>query len=138
MEEKYTIIKNGMDDYTLKYKDKEIKLRSCVHIAERLQDAIKVARIKLIKDLTKEGITVNELTKKTSVDGKTYYDNSNKDELEKIYIAEEQQAEFDRAVKEVSGHSFTELVLDIGLQTEEEAQKFGEAISGIITAQTPR
>ena len=138
MEEKYTIIKNGMDDYTLKYKDKELKLRSCVGIAERLQNAIKVARIKMIKDLTKEGITVNELTKKTSVEGKTYYDNSNKDELEKIYIAEEQQAEFDKAVKDVTGMTFTDLVMDIGLQTEQEAQKLGEDISGILTEQTPR
>ena len=138
MEEKYTIIKNGMDDYTLKYKDNEVKLRSCVGIAERLQNSIKVARVKLIKDLTKEGITVNELTKKTTQDGKTYYDNSNKDELEKIYIAEEQQAEFDRAVKDISGKTFTELVTEIGLTTEEEAQKLGEELSGILTAQTPR
>jgi len=138
MEEKYTIKKLGIDDYVLKYREKEIKLRSSVGLAEKMQNAIKVARMKMIKDLVKEGTTIDELTKKVSKDGKTYYDNSNKDELERIYIADENEKVFNECVKEMTGMSLTDLIFDIGLTTEEEAQTFGEKVGGILTGNFPR
>lgn len=135
---KYEIIKNGVDDYTLKYKDNEIKLRSSVGLAEKMQGAIKTARMKMIKDLVKEGTTIDELTKKTSKDGKTYYDNSNKDELEKIYIADENERVFNECIREMTGKTLTDLIFDIGLTSETEAQKFGEEVGGILTGNFPR
>lgn len=138
MEEKYTIVQNGIDNYTLKYKEKEIELKSSVGLAEKMQNAIKTARLRMIKDLVKEGTTIDELTKRTAKDGKTYYDNSNKDELEKIYIADENEKVFNECIKDMTGKTMTELIFDIGLTTEEEAQQFGERIGAIITGQTPR
>lgn len=135
---KYEIIKNGVDDYTLKFADKEIKLHSSVGLAERMQGAIKTARMKLIKDLVKEGTTIDELTKKTSKDGKTYYDNSNKEELEKIYIADENEKVFNECIKEMTGYTLTDLMFEIGLSSESEATKFGEEVGGILTGNFPR
>lgn len=135
---KYEIIRNGVDDYTLKYKDKEIKLKSSVGLAEKMQGAIKTARMKMIKDLIKEGTTIDELTKKTNKDGKTYYDNSNKEELEKIYIADENEKVFNECIKEMTGSTLTDLIFDIGLTTESEAQEFGEKVGGILTGNFPR
>lgn len=135
---KYEIIKNGVDNYTLKYQDKEIKLHSSVGLAEKMQSAIKSARMKMIKDLVKEGTTIDELTKKTTKDGKTYYDNSNKEELEQIYIADENEKVFNACVKEMTGMTLTDLMLEIGLTTETEATKFGEEIGGILTGNFPR
>ena len=86
---KYEIIKNGVDNYTLKFQNKEIKLHSSVGLAEKMQGAIKTARMKMIKDLVKEGTTIDELTKKTTKDGKTYYDNSNKDEFIMLNVVQD-------------------------------------------------
>ena len=78
---KYEFIKNGVDDYTLKYKDKEINFNSNVNIQKDLQDVPERARKKMILDLAKEGISIKDLSKEIKENGKTYYDNSNKDEL---------------------------------------------------------
>ena len=48
---KYEFIKNGVDDYTLKYKDKEINFNSNVNIVNNLQDSLSKARMIMIKDL---------------------------------------------------------------------------------------
>ena len=128
---KYEIIKLGMDDYVLKYKDQELKFNSKVEYINDLQDAMKKARVQMVKDLAKDGLTVKSLVVEQVKDGKTYYDNSNKDFIEKAYIEDAQTTVFNGVIKKMFGKEMTELALDIGLETEEEVNKFGEDI-GIV------
>ena len=123
---KYEFIKNGVDDYTLKYKDKEIKFHSTVGIVSRLQESIKNARLKMVLDLTKQGISIKELTKEIKENGKTYYDNTNKDELEKIYLQEEQTKIFQEIIKEM-----------FDKKTEEEISTFSTQLGKVIIGQFP-
>ena len=138
MTKKYEIIKNGLDDYTLKYKDKEIKMHSSVGITTEMQKANKNARVKLIMDLTSKGISVKELTKEIKKDGKTYSDNSNKAELEKVYLEEEYSLVFDKCLKEIIGMTFEEIVNDIGIETQEEAEELSTELGQVLTGKNPR
>lgn len=131
---KYEFIKNGKDDYTLKYKDQEINFKVTIDIIKKAQEIPKKARINMIADLTKQGLTINELTKEIKKDGKTYYDNSNKEELERTYIEEEQGKVFEEIIEEMFKKKTLDLFNDIGIITDEEVKEFsiqaGEILSG--------
>ena len=75
---KYEIIKNGVDDYTLRYKDKVFNYKPDIELMSNLQEAPKKARIEMLKDLAKEGISLKEFTIEEKKNGKTYFDNTNK------------------------------------------------------------
>lgn len=129
---KYEFIKNGVDDYTLKYKDKEINFKSNVNIVNNLQDSISKARMNMIKDLAKEGMTVKDLIIEKKENGKTYYDNTNKEELEKAYLEKEQSKVFIEIIEKVFGTSVEELFIDIGITTIEESENFAEELGKIL------
>jgi len=126
MDKKYEIIKNGIDDYSLKYKDKEIRFKSNVGIVNDMQEANKNARINMIMDLTRKGMSLKQFVKEEKKDGKTYYDNTNKRELENIYIDQETGKVFINKVEEMLNINYQELIQDIGLKGEEEIIKFNE------------
>lgn len=134
---KYQIIKNGQDDYILKYKDQEIHFNSNVDINMKMQNVNKKARIRMIQELGQNGMTINELVKETKKDGKTYYDNSNKEELEKVYIEEERGKAFMDIIKEMTGKDFTDLILEMELTTEKEVEQFGKEIGEVIAGTFP-
>lgn len=136
-EEKYTITKNGVDDYSLKYGETEIKLHSTVGLAEKIQNVLNEARKKMIMDLSANGRTLNDLVKETKQDGKTLVDTSNADALESLYIEREYSRVFEECVKDMTGKSFVELIQEIGIETEEEGEKFGEEIGGILSGNFP-
>ena len=134
---KYEFIKNGIDDYTLKYKDKSINFHSTVDIATRLQDAIEKGKNKLIFDLAKEGMTIKDLQKEYKKDGKTYTDNSNYETLEQNYINKAQTDTFMQIIEELFRIKFLDLILEIGLSTEDEMQKFGNELGNILNGNFP-
>ena len=134
---KYEFIKNAPDDYTLKYKDKEINFKSTVDIVKKMQEVNRIARLKLVKDLAKENMTIKDLVKEIKKDGKTYYDNSSKEEIEKVYIEETSGIVFLEIVEEMLGISMVNLIADIGLENEEETSKFSEELGNIIIGQFP-
>lgn len=133
--EKYEFIKNSADDYTLKYKDKEINFSSNVDIVNRLQNSIATARMKMIKDLAKEGISIKDLTIEKKENGKTYYDNTNKNELEKAYTEQEQGIVFMQIIKELFGMELQELFNDIGITGDQEGSEFSEQLGKILVGQ---
>ena len=135
--EKYKFIKNGVDDYTLKYKDKEINFKSDVNIVKRLQDTIATGRMKMIKDLSTQGMSIKDLTIETKKDGKTYYDNTNKIELENIYVQQEQTKVFMDIIEEKFGMGLTELFMDIGLTDEKESEEFSKQFGEILVGNFP-
>ena len=58
----YEIIKNGTDDYTLKYKDKKFDFHTDLSIMKELQSISKRARVKMVTDLAKEGVSLKDFT----------------------------------------------------------------------------
>lgn len=137
MKEKYTITKNGVDDYSLKYGETELKLHSTVGLAEKIQNVLSEARKKMIMDLSVNDRTLNDLVKETKKDGKTVVDTSNVDALESLYIEREYARVFEDCIKEMTGKSFIELIQEIGLETEEEGEKLGEELGNILSGNFP-
>jgi hypothetical protein len=129
---KYEFIKNGVDDYTLKYKDKEINFNSNVNIVNNLQDSISKARMNMIKDLAKEGMTIKDLVIEKKENGKTYYDNTNKEELEKAYLEKEQSKVFIEIIEKLFGMSVEDLFIDMELTSVEESTQFSEELGKIL------
>lgn len=129
---KYEFIKNGVDDYTLKYKDKEINFKSNVNIVNNLQDSISKARMNMIKDLAKEGMTIKDLIIERKENGKTYYDNTNKEELEKAYLEKEQSKVFIEIIEKLFGMSVEDLFIDMELTSVEESTQFSEELGKIL------
>ena len=88
-------------------------------------------------DLSVNDRTLNDLVKETKKDGKTIVDTSNADALESLYIEREYSRVFEECVKDMTGKSFVELIQEIGIETEEEGEKFGEEIGGILSGNFP-
>lgn len=133
---KYEIIKEGLDNYLLKYKDKEIRFKSSVDIVSKLQETTKKARMNLVMDLAKEGKTIKDLIVETEKDGKIIQDHSNKDFIEEGYLQQAQTETFNEVIKEMLGVSLEELVMDMGLN-EKEVEEFGVELGKCIVG-TPR
>lgn len=129
---KYEFIKKGVDNYILKYKDKEIEFNSNVNIVNNLQDSIAKARMNMIKDLSKEGLSIKDLTIEKKENGKTYYDNTNKEELEKAYIEKEQSKVFIDIIEKLFGMSVEDLFVDMELTSVDESTQFSEELGKIL------
>ena len=133
---KYEFIKNGKDDYTLKYKDQQINFKSTIDVATRLQESIEKGKNNLIFDLAKQGLTVKSLAIETKKDGKTYVDNSNYEMLEQNYINKSRTDIFMEIVEELFNKKFTDLIIEMEL-TEKEMAKFGEDLGNILKGNFP-
>ena len=135
---KYEFIKVGEDTIKLKYKDKEFEYKRDVEIVSQMQGLVKKARIKMLQELSKEGQSIKSLTIETKKDGKTYYDNSNKTEMEQIYQEEVMLNFYEGKCQELFGMSLSNLLEDIGLSTEAEGEKFAKDFIGSLSGNTPR
>ena len=134
---KYEIVKNGVDDYTLKYKDKQINFKSTIEIVSKMQEVNKRARVNMILDLSQKGMNIKDLVKEEKKDGKTYYDNTNKTELEKIYIEEETSKVFQEEIAKMLGMDLISLLQDIGLTEETEINEFSTELGQVMIGQFP-
>ena len=136
---KWTIRKEGIDNYFLEYKDKILPFHSNVGMVNDLQGAIKKARLKLIKDLASEGKTIDSLTiKETTEDGKVLYNSSNRNYIEETYIQEEYQRALEKIIQDSFGMNYLDLLNDIGIETEEESKDFFGEIGQCLIGRTPR
>lgn len=134
---KYQIIKNGIDDYTLKYKDKEFNYKPDIELMKNLQEAPKNARIKMLKDLAKDGISLKQFTIEEKKNGKMYFDNTNKNELENTYIQNEMLEVINNSCKRIFNMEFIELLTDIDLESQEEQEKFSAELGASLMGKTP-
>ena len=91
--------------------------------------------MEMIKDLSKEGISIKDLVIEKKENGKTYYDNTNKIELENSYIEAEQEKVYRKIIKETFNKEAEELFLDIGISTEQEMQDFSVTFAQVLTGQ---
>lgn len=135
---KYEFIKNGMDDYTLKYKDKEIHFCSKVEMVKDLQEVTKNARLEMVTDLAKKGMTIQDLVKEQKEGSKIIYDHSNKDFIEQGYIQQEQAKVVDKICKQVFGMDSSAIILDIGFSDEKEVEQFYKEFGDILANSAPR
>lgn len=133
---KYEIIKTNLDEYKLKYKDKEITFKSDINTTKRIQSAISDAKAKVVIDLAKNGLSIKNLVIEEKIGGKIFVDNTNKNELENIYIEKEMASVFDDLCKEKLGLGLTELILDIELD-EKDQEKFAEELGGAFIGKMP-
>lgn len=120
---KYTF---SVDDdvVSLKYKEKQFDFKVNVKLISEMQGLVMEARKRMIQDFAKNGQSIKDLTIEYKKDGKTYYDNSNKTELEKIYQEQTTIDFFNNKCEECFGMDLANLMMDIGLETEDEGTKF--------------
>ena len=135
---KYQFIKVDDDTTKLKYKDKEFEFKRNVKLVSEIQGLVMQSRKKMIQDFAKEGVSIKNLTIEKKENGKTYYDNSNKTELDKIYQEEITLEYFNNKCKELFNMDLIELMNDIGLNSEEDGSSFMEEFVNYLTGNTPR
>lgn len=121
---KYKFEKVNEDYYKLIYKEKEFALKSSVRVISELQSLVVNARKQMITELAKNGSSIKNLTIETKENGKTYYDNSNAKELEKIYQEEATMNYFNNKCLELFDMDLQSLLSDIGLENADEVQQF--------------
>lgn len=121
---KYKFEKVTEDYYKLIYKEKEFALKSSVKVISELQSLVVNARKQMITELAKNGSSIKNLTIETKENGKTYYDNSNAKELEKIYQEEATMNYFNDKCLELFDMDLQSLLSDIGLENADEVQQF--------------
>lgn len=126
------------DDIILKYKDKEFTFKRDVKLISELQGLVMEARQRMIEDYAEKGKSIKSLTIETKKDGKTYYDNSNKNELEKIYQEKVTIEFYNNKCIELFGMDLTNLMQDIGLTTEDEGSKFANDLLTNLSGNIPR
>jgi hypothetical protein len=126
------------DDVTLKYKDKEFTFKRDVKLITELQGLVMEARQRMIEDYAEKGKSIKSLTIETKKDGKTYYDNSNKNELEKIYQEKVTIEFYNNKCIELFGMDLANLMQDIGLTTEDEGSKFANDLLTNLSGNIPR
>ena len=135
---KWTIRKEGIDNYFLEYKDKILPFHSNVGMVNELQGAIKKARLRLIKDLKDQGMSLSDLTTKKEEHGKVIYDTRARQYIEEVYINEEYQKALEKIIQDSFGMSYLDLLNDIGIETEEESKDFFGEIGQCLIGRTPR
>lgn len=117
----------------------EFEIKRTVELLKELTSATHRSRNRLIKDLAKEGLTKSDLVKEVKKEGKTFYDSSSWDELEKSYYEEENQIILSSIVEKITGYDIITLVVEMGL-TEEEIENFSTELVSALTgakADTP-
>lgn len=83
---KYEFIKVDDDNIILKYKDKEFNIKKDIDLLKRLGSIQQKAKIKMMADLKKDGLTVSDLEVERHEGNKTIIDKSNLTNLEKDYL----------------------------------------------------
>jgi len=121
---KYKFEKTAEDTYKLTYKEKEFTIKSSVKAIKELQGLVSKARVNMINDLAENGKSIKTLTIEVKENGKTYYDNSNVKELEKVYQEEATVNYFNDKSVQLFGMELQELLNDIELVTADEVQEF--------------
>lgn len=125
---KYEFKKINDDLVELHYKDKKFDIIKDVDMLFSTQNVYNAARTKMLIDLAKKGISIEDLKIKKEENGKSYVDESTLKELENMYIEAEQRNIFENASKRYFNMSINELVYDMEL-TPSEAEKFGKELA---------
>ena len=132
----YEITRRGVDDYILKYKDKEFNFHADLNMKKKMQGVYKTAKVKMLMDLASEGLSLKQFTIEEKKDGKTYSDNTNKSELEQAYIDNEMAEVFNQICIEKFGMDLSDLIIDIGLE-DKEIEEFSKELAMALNGNFP-
>lgn len=133
---KYEFKQIGTDDIELTYKDKSFTFKRDVNLVREMQNIVKEARLKMIKDLSSQGVSLKDLIIERHEGNKTYYDNTNKEEMEQVYQNDATMEFFDRKCKEYFNNDLASLIVDIGLTEEQEITGFSSDFVNVLTGNT--
>ena len=131
---KYEFKEIDEDITELRYKDKSFTAKRNIELVKEVEDINRKAEIDFLKELKKDGLTVNDLVSEVNKNGKIYYDYSNVDYLKNNYIERKKVEFFQNFCKDITGMTLEELVADIGLENDELTQfgyDFSQMISGV-------
>jgi hypothetical protein len=123
------------DKRVLKYKDKELEFTKDVELASKFQELPKRTKTRMIVDLAKQGISINDLVIKTQKDGKTIEDHSSEDAIYKMYQGEEMLKILDEICTKYFNMTVVELVKDMELTQEQELKFGGDLMVALIGKQ---
>jgi len=112
---RYQFVKVDDDTTKLKYKDKEFEIKKTVGLLEKLQKVNNKAKLSMMKALAEQGMTANDLIVERKEGNQTIVDKTNLVELEEYYIGVESQNIYDDILKESTGMTLAEILLDIDL-----------------------
>lgn len=130
---KYEFKTIGTDDIELTYKDKSFTFKRDVNLIREMQNIVKEARLKMIKDLSSQGISLKDLVIERHEGNKTFFDNTNKEEMEQVYQNEATMEFFDNKCKEYFNNDLASLITDIGLTEEDEITNFSSEFVNVLT-----
>lgn len=142
----YKFSKIDLDEYELSYTNKnkekvKIPFKRTVEMGQKIQGITARARAKMFIELTKLGITKDDLIiKKSDGKGHTTYDETNYQEFERKYIEEETLIVMNEIMESCFKKNLVDLFDDIGINTYSNdkdsinavstfSQKFGMIIS---------
>lgn len=133
---KYSFTKIDQDTTELSYKDKKFFIKRDIDLLTKMESLPSRARIRMSKDLAKEGMTFEDLEVKKVVGNKTTIDKTNLMRVEQTYqdmVANEILSEI---TQKYTHMSFVELLTDIEIniseQGAEEREKFIKEFLGAL------
>lgn len=112
---KYEFIKVDEDTTKLKYGEKEFDIKKTVGLLQKLQSLNNKAKLTMYKELKESGLTANDLIVTKTEGNKTTEDKSSLIELEQYYVGVESQKVYDEILKEATGMTLAEILVDMNL-----------------------
>ena len=116
---KYEFIKVDDDNITLKYKNKEFNIKKDIDLLKKLGSIQQKAKIKMMADLKKDGLTVSDLEVERHEGNKTIIDKSNLTNLEKDYLDIVASEMLNEITLKYTNMGLVEIFNDIGLNDDE-------------------
>lgn len=120
---KYEFIKVDEDITKLKYKDKEFDIKKDIDLLSKLESIQQRAKIKMMKDLAKDGLTVKDFEVERVEGNKKIIDKSNLIDMEKGYLDIVAMEILNEISNKYFSMTLLELTEDIGLG-EDDTQNF--------------
>lgn len=122
----YKFTKIDDDTTELKFKDKAITIKRNIEILSELQTINFRAKARMMSELKKMGLTVNDLKIVHTEGNKTIEDNSQLVELEKDCLGIEAQRLYNDIIEKLCNMSLVQLFEEVGisLDNEKEITKF--------------
>lgn len=118
MEYKFTRQLDGTINFTYKNKDgedKKITFQKDVEMVNKLASVNVIASMSLIKELAKDGLTINDLKVEKNVNGKKIIDESNYLSLKDMYLKKAQYEVIMEIIEHTFGMSLINLLKEIGV-----------------------
>lgn len=116
---KYEFKKVNDDLIKLTYKDKEFDIHKDIDLLRRLASIQQRAKIRMLADLKKDGLTASDLEIEKHEGGKTIVDKSSLLSLEKDYLDIVATEVLNEITQKYTNMGITDLLEDIGLKDDE-------------------